>query len=273
MRDTKVAIAQYRSEPLRKERNLGKMEEAVEEAAGEGAELLIFPELFLTGYNIRNEVFRLAEDREGKSIERMARAAAEHGMHLIFGMPEREEDRIYNSAVLIDPDGNVGVYRKAMLPNFGAFEEGLYYTPGREFPVFHTELGVIGISICYDIFYPEINKIYAAKGAELLVNISASPSISRALFERVLPARAIENGAYMLYSNNVGTQIGLVFWGGSRVIGPKGEMLAQGEPYAEGMVVSELKADDLRLARQYRPTLRDTRPEILEELHRVWRDF
>ncbi len=273
MKDIRVAIAQYRSEALEKDRNLRKMEEAVEDAAAEGADLLIFPELFLTGYNIRNEVFRLAEGRDGKSVESMAKTAAEHGMHIIFGMPERDGDRIYNSAVLIDPDSDVGIYRKAMLPNFGAFEEALYYTPGREFPVFHTGIGVIGISICYDIFYPEINKIYAAKGAELLVNISASPSISRALFEKVLPARAIENGAYMLYSNNVGTQIGLVFWGGSRVIGPKGEVLAKGEPYKEELVVADLKADELRLARQYRPTMRDTRPQILEELYKVWRDF
>ena len=273
MKDITVAIAQWRAALNDKEANLDAMIKGISGAGEAGADLLIFPELFLTGYNMRNEVFRLAEEIPGKSTERLAEAVKDAGIHLIFGMPEREGEAIYNSAVLIDPDGGIGRYRKAMLPNFGPFEEGLYYAPGDEFPVFHTDIGSIGMEICYDLFYPEITKIYAGKGAEILVNISGSPSISRALFERVLPARAIENGAFMLYSNNIGTQLGLVFWGGSRAIGPKGDIIAQGEPYEEGMVLAELKADDLRLARQYRPTRRDTRPDVLEELAEVWRDF
>ncbi len=273
MRDFRVAIAQVKAELNDRERNREAILNGIEEAKEIGAELLIFPELFLTGYNMRNEVFRLAEEIPGESTEMIAEAVKKAGIHLIFGMPEREGEAIYNSAVLIDNEGNTGIYRKAMLPNFGPFEEALYYTPGDEFPVFQTSLGAIGIEICYDLFYPEITKIYAGKGAEILVNISGSPSISRALFETVLPARAIENGAYVLYSNNIGTQIGLVFWGGSRVIGPKGEIIAQGDPYEEGMVVADIKADVLRLALQYRPTRRDTRPEIMEELHSVWREF
>ncbi len=273
MRDFRVAIAQWKAELNDTERNREAIIRGISEAKALGADLLIFPELFLTGYNMRNEVFRLAEEIPGESTEILAEAVKEAAIHLIFGMPERESEVIYNTAVLIDSEGNIGTYRKAMLPNFGPFEEAIYYTPGNEFPVFHTELGAIGIEICYDLFYPEITKIYAGKGAEILVNISGSPSISRVLFETVLPARAIENGAYMLYSNNIGTQLGLIFWGGSRIIGPKGTIIEQGEPYEEGMVVADLKADDLRLARQYRPTKRDTRADVLEELYEVWREY
>ena len=270
MRDFKAAIAQVSAELRNKEKNIEKMERSAGEARELGAELLIFPELFLTGYNIRNEVFRLAEERDGESVERLSKIAENEEMHLIFGMLEREGERIYNSAVLLSPDGERSVYRKLMFPNFGPFEEGLYFTQGNEMPVFETELGKIGIEICYDLFYPEITKTYAGKGAEIIVNISGSPSISRALFEKVLLARAIENTSYVLYSNNVGTQIGLVFWGGSRVISPKGEIIAVGDAYEEGMVVAELKKDELRLARQYRPTFRDTKPEILRKMYEAW---
>ncbi len=270
MRDFRVAIAQWSAEPGNRERNLQRILEGIEEAVKLEAQLLIFPELFLTGYNIRNEIFRLAETIEGDSVKTIGKAVEKSGIHLIFGMPERDGSRIYNSAVLISSDGKVHAYRKAMLPNFGPFEENLYFTPGNELPVFETELGKLGIEICYDLFYPEITKIYAGKGAEIMVNISGSPSISRALFERVLPARAIESVSYMLYSNNVGTQIGLVFWGGSRILSPRGELTAAGEPYEEGMVVAELKKDELRLARQYRPTFRDTRPELLKKLYETW---
>jgi predicted amidohydrolase len=273
MRDFRATIAQWKAELNDVEANREAIIRGIEEAGKAGVQLLIFPELFLTGYNMRNEVFRLAEEIPGESTDIISKAVRNAGIHLIFGMPEREAEMIYNTALLIDPEGNIGRYRKAMLPNFGPFEEGLYYTPGDEFPVFETDLGSIGIEICYDLFYPEISKIYAGKGAEILVNISGSPSISRELFERVLPARAIENGTYMLYSNNIGTQISMVFWGGSRVIGPKGDIIAQGEPFEEGMVLADLKADDLRLARQYRPTRRDTRTDILEELSSVWSGF
>ena len=271
MRDFRVAIAQWKALLSDKEKNIEAMIKGIEEARKIGAELLIFPELFLTGYNIRNDVFKLAESIPGESTERLRKAVEDAGMNLIFGMPERENERVYNSAVLITASGDVRRYRKTMIPNFGPFEEGIYYTPGNELPVFDTELGKIGIEICYDLFYPEISKAFAGKGAEIIVNISGSPSISRALFERTLPARAIETGTYVLYSNNVGTQLGFVFWGGSRVLNPRGEIIAIGEPYEEGMVTAELKSDDLRLIRQYRPVFRDTSADIMEKAVEIWK--
>ena len=271
MRDFRVTIAQWKAVLGDKEKNIEAMMKGIEEAGKIGAELLIFPELFLTGYNIRNDVFKLAESIPGESTERLRKAVENAGINLIFGMPERENERVYNSAVLITSSGDVHRYRKIMLPNFGPFEEGIYYTPGNELPVFDTELGKIGIEICYDLFYPEISKAFAGKGAEIIVNISGSPSISRALFERILPARAIETGTYMLYSNNIGTQLGLVFWGGSRVLNPRGEIVAMGEPYEEGMVTAELSSEELRVTRQHRPIFRDTRPEIIEKLGEIYR--
>lgn len=270
MKDFRVAIAQVSSELRNREKNIEKMEKSAKEARELGAELIVFPELFLTGYNIRNDLFRLAETIDGKSVEKLLKVAKKEGVNLIFGMPEREGERIYNSAVLLTPDDEKFVYRKLMLPNFGPFEEALYFTPGNEMPVFDTELGKIGMEICYDIFYPEISKTYLGKGAEIIVNISGSPSISRTLFEKVLPARAIENASYVIYSNNTGAQIGFVFWGGSRIISPKGELMAVGEPYEECMVVSDLKDEELRSGRQYRPTFRDTRQDIVRKMYDAW---
>lgn len=192
-----------------------------------------------------------------------------------MGMPERDKrlrGHIYNSAVLALPDGSVGVYRKCHLANFGPFDEKRYFLPGRELPVFETPWGRLGVLICYDIFFPETVKTLALRGAELVVDISASPTQTRRFFEAVLPARAVESTVFVAYCNLVGTEGQLEFWGGSRVIGPRLEMKALGPDYEEAVVDAELDFSDLEAARPLRPTLRDTRPELVDELKAALRE-
>ncbi len=121
-----------------------------------------------------------------------------------------------------------------------------------------TRHGTIGVHICYDLYFPELQKRQVLEGADVLVNISASPSTSRRFFEALLPARAIENACFSLYSNNVGSQDGLVFWGGCQAYGPRAESLGVLEEYEEGVLRVELDLDALQPAREFRPTLRDT---------------
>ncbi|MGB1587091.1 MAG: carbon-nitrogen hydrolase family protein, partial [Thermoplasmatota archaeon] len=173
--------------------------------------LTVFPELFLTGYNIGDEVQALAFVDEDPRLEPLRAACQRAKAHLIVGTPYTNRAGItYNAAACIDDAGDVTWICKRALPTFTTFREGLFFASGPVQPVWRTRLGAIGVHICYDLYFPEFQKRQALDGADVLVNISASPSSSRRFFEALLPARAIENAVFCLYSNNVGAQDGLV---------------------------------------------------------------
>ena len=261
----KVALAQLAPALQDKEKNLKKLGAAV---AAAGADLLLAGELYLTGYMARDDFARLAEPMDGPAVQAVQTMAREHGTHVVFGMPEREAGtrRLFNSSVLVTPDGRVIPYRKIYPANFGPFEEGLYFGRGSELVLADTKLGKIGLLICYDTFFPELAKAYALRGADLLAIISASPATSKAFFDRILPARAIENAMPVLYTNLVGTELNVVFQGGTQAIGPRGEDLGKAKDFEESTVLANLDLRDIQTARAFRPTLRDTRPEMWAEV-------
>jgi predicted amidohydrolase len=262
----KMNLVQLAPEIGDKESNLKKMAEAVKNAK---SDIVVFGELFLTGYMCRDNLPKLAETLDGPSVKKVIGIAKEHDAHIVFGMPERDTKvagQVYNSAVLVCPDERVERYRKLHLANFGPFEEHLYFTRGMELPVFDTKLGKIGMLICFDCFFPEVSKIYALKGADILVCISASPSATRIFFEKIIVARALENTIFFTYTNLVGTELNMVFWGGNTIIGPRGDEKAKGEYFKEGQVNCEIDLKELNVAREYRPTIRETRLELFNEL-------
>lgn len=258
-----TALAQLEPALNDKEKNLKKLEKAVAKAE---ADLFLAGEMYLTGYMARDAFPRLAEPIGGPSVKAALRMAEEHGTHIVFGMPEREAGtkRLFNTSVMVMPDGRAASYRKIYPANFGPFEEGLYFGRGDELTLVETKLGKIGLLICYDSFFPELAKAYALKGADLLAIISASPATSKPFFDKVLPARAIENALYVLYANIVGTELNMVFQGGTQAIGPRGEDLGRAKDFQEDVVRANLDARDVRVARTFRPTLRDTRKEFWE---------
>ncbi len=225
-----------------------------------GDDLVVFPELFLTGYNLGDDVQRLAFAPDDDRLGPLRDAARDHGTHVVAGAPLSVRRGItYNAAVCIDDSGDAHWVPKRALPNFTTFREHLFFAHGDEQPVWETRLGAVGISICYDLYFPEFQKQQAMEGADVLLNISASPSSSRRFFEALVPARAIENACFSLYSNNVGAQDGIVFWGGSHAVGPRGQRLAETTPYQDEAARAVLDLDDLRAAREFRPTIRDSR--------------
>jgi len=264
----KTALAQLSPSLGDKEKNLKKIERTVNDSS---PDLAVFGELFLTGYMCRDSFPKLAEPIDGKCAKRILKISEEHGTHIVFGMPECSQTRrglVYNSAILACPDGKLMSYRKLHLANFGPFEEKSHFAQGSGAPVFTTRLGKIGLMICYDLFFPELAKTYALKGADIIINISASPSTTRVFFEKVLAARAIENATFMLYSNLVGTELNMVFWGGCTAIGPRGDVLARGKYYKEDVVELELDLKELEIARNFRPTLKNTRSDLIDEMRR-----
>ncbi len=234
------------------------------------ADLLVFPELHLTGYNLGDDVQRLAFGDGDDRLEPLHRVAEETRTMVVAGAPRVSRPGVYhNSAGLWSPDGSLQWYDKRALATFTTFREGLFFQPGTESPVWQTEFGGLAPSICYDAYFPEFSRAQALQGADVLVNISASPATTRRFFQVVLPARAVENACFQLYSNVCGAQDGVVFWGGSHAWGPRGDLLAEVPRHQEGEVVVKLQLDDLHAARQFRPTLRDASADDLEDLARV----
>ena len=259
----KAALAQLDASVGDKMKNLKKLEKAVGAAK---ADLFLAGELFLSGYMARDAFAQLAEPIDGPAVKTVQFIAQEYSTHVVFGMPEREEStkRLFNSSVLVAPDGKVASYRKVYLANFGPFEEGLYFGRGDGLTLAETKLGKIGLLICYDAFFPELAKAYALRGADVLAIISASPATSKPFFDRILPARAIENALPVLYANLVGTELNIVFQGGTQAIGPRGEDLGKAADFVESTVLSEVDLRDVKTARTFRPTLRDTRKDMWE---------
>jgi predicted amidohydrolase len=265
----KLALAQMSSKRENKKRNLQKIEDFTLKAKEQAADLVIFPELSLTGYVVRDQIYELAETIPGPATKKIEDIARKTGMHVIFGMPELSEKAkatIFNTAVFIGPKGFIGKYRKMYLPTHSVFEEKRYFRPGYQIAAFHTALGNIGLCICYDIFFPEVCRLTRLKGAQLIVSISASPAVRRSYFEILTAARALENTAFLAYVNLVGVEEGLQFWGGSRLVSPTGDILAKAKYDEEDFVTCEVDYNDIRPAETFIPTLRDLRPELFDEL-------
>jgi len=265
----KIALAQISCKRADKVSNIEKMKAYAEKANKEGAQLVIFPELSLTDYLVRDLIYELAEPIPGPSVEKMAEIAKENQVYIVFGMPEvsqRAESVIYNTAVLVGPEGYIGKYRKMHLPTHSVFEEKRYFRQGYETPVFETKIGRIGLMICYDVFFPEVSRALRLNGAQLIVCISASPAVRRKFFEILTAARAIENNVFLAYVNLVGIEEGLQFWGGSRIIGPNGSIIVKAKYDEEDFTIGEIDFKDIKHIAAFVPTIRDLRPELYEEL-------
>jgi predicted amidohydrolase len=209
-----------------KSANLAHMEAYVTEAAGRGCEFIVFPETALTGYSSEPDVpyekkmhVVNAETIPGPATEKMAELAKKYHMFIVFGMPEKSGDVVYNSAAIIHPDGTTESYRKLHLP----FDESGWAVRGDEPKLIDTPWGPVGITICYDTYcFPEIIRYYRAKGARLTLNVTACPDAPCTLgsAQLGLPAYALVNYIYIASSKIIGQEKQNHFAGGSGVIGP-----------------------------------------------------
>jgi predicted amidohydrolase len=269
-KEVNVALAQISCKVGDKENNLKTIEKTINQAKAKGANLIIFPELALTGYVCKDLVYELAEPvPNGPSIRRITKTAKRQNVHVIFGMIESSAKAagvLHNTAVLVGPKGFIGKYQKMHLPTHSVFEEKRYFRPGYQTPVLETDIGRIGLIICYDIFFPEITRVMRLKCAQLIACISASPSVRRGFFEVLTTARAMENTMFVTYTNLVGIEDGLQFWGGSRIIAPNGNIMAQAKYDEEDIITAKINYSDMIQVEAFVPTLRDLRPELFSTL-------
>jgi len=263
---SQIALVQMPPRLGDKAHNLEIIERAIKSTE---AEVLVFAEMFLTGYTLRDKFSEMAEDLDGPSIRRLQELVKDNDKWLIVGMPEKDPEHtglLFNSAAVVGPENEPDTYRKMVLANFGPFEEDIYFARGNKMPIFNTPVGKIGVEICFDLFFPEISKVYALEGADIICCISASPSVTREYFEKIMLARAIENTTFVAYCNLIGTEQNMTFWGGNALIGPRGNVKAGGKPFVEGLVKAEIDLSELEVARQFRPTIRETRQDIMEQM-------
>lgn len=264
-----VALVQARPALGDVKANLARV---VETLRRERAELVVFPEMFLSGYALRDGFATAAVDPEGPEARELAAACRATGKTLVVGAPVRGAVRgvLHNSLLLVTPDGQVRRYDKVYLPTFSLFEEDLYFKEGTRLPVFDVTLGGervrLGLTICYDLFFPEVTKTLALQGADVLVCASASPTPSRVHFESVFPARAVETTCHLLYTNLAGLQDAASFWGGAQAWSARGGLIAKAPYDEEHTLRLTLDMADVAEARRRRPVLRDTRGEVLRML-------
>jgi predicted amidohydrolase len=264
-----------------REANLETAFAGIDHAGGEHADLVVFGELFLTGYRTDEWLHRWASsiDPPGAEIEALARAAERHGVHVIIGLatfgPPVPGD-IYNSAVFIGPRGVIGTYRKTHVAAFPTFDQGLaaercYYSPGDDLPVFASDIGRIGIQICYDISFPEVSRVQTLKGADLLVNISASAgtAANEEYMDHFAFTRAAENAVWLVNCSVVGNQREDSFFGGSRVVAPDGSTVAKAKTYAEDTLIVDIDLDAVRTERAMSHILSTRNPAIYGALTKL----
>ena len=236
--------------------------------------MYIFGELTLCGYHVKDELRDIVETIDGPAIKFVKDLAKKHKSYIVFGMPIEDitvKGLIYNSAIMVHPDGKVDVYKKWFLPTVGPFEEKIFFDEGEGYTICDTKFGKIGLIVCYDIFFPELCRAYALMGADIIVCLSATPSITRRYFETLIPARAVENTVYFIYVNLVGTQENLVFWGGSEIRDPLANQIVKAPYFKESVKVSDIDLKQIKFARANRPVLRDIKSEIYTDLYELSR--
>ncbi|MGO1119175.1 carbon-nitrogen hydrolase family protein [Rhodovibrionaceae bacterium A322] len=230
---------------------LAKVETALQ--ANEELDLLVCPELFLSGYNVGDQITALAEPVHGPFAQRLAELARQYRTALVYGYPERgAEGEVFNSAACLSADGELlANHRKLMLPP--GFESR-YFLPGDGFTLFTLGSLRCGLVICYDAEFPETLRALAQAGAQVVFVPTALNDAWSVVSERVMPARAFENGLWLLYANHAGQEGDIRYFGGSCIVAPDGRDAARAGS-AEDVIAADLSAAAVTAAQSRLPYL------------------
>jgi predicted amidohydrolase len=247
--------------------NLERIQASAAEAATRGAQLILFPECATTGYFVAGRIANLAEPIPGPSSERLARFARSKGVHVMVGMIEREDDKYYDDAVLFTPDGACHVYRKTHL--FGS--ERAIFTPGERPVVVDTALGRLGLTVCYDLMFPEFIRALVLSGAQVILNATdwitntwqSSVGWGGDTVASLVRIRALENGVHVAMADRAGVEAGWRSLGYSTVAAPTGRVLATlGADEGTALAIIDSASPDFARWSEVATYVRDRRPEL-----------
>ncbi len=252
------------------EANLERHLEWIAQARERQVDLLLFPELSLTGYRLLHLTSRVAIRLEESDVIERIRDASD-GVSVVVGLVEEgREGVLYNSAVLIDRSGIRQVHRKLYLPTYGIFQEGRFFGAGDRLDLAPIDGEALGVLICEDLWHPHLARRLALGGGRVLAVISAGPGTigagerfrSHQTWESLTRSTALVNTSWVLYCNRVGWEEGSFYSGGSHIVRPDGEILCRAEGLSEELIVSRIDLREVDRVRWRLPLLQSARNDI-----------
>lgn len=278
----KIAVAQIDAAVGNLEKNIRRHVAFIKRAISKQADLIVFPELSLTGYSLKDlnwdVAVRIGTPSVFKELLRLSRSIT----IIAGGVEEGDDFGLYNSALVFE-DGEVySAHRKIYPPTYGMFEEMRYFSPGKDVRVFHSKHGKLGILICEDLWHIALPYVLASGGAEVIIGLAASPTRMSGSSEK-LPTAVINTehhktyarllSSYVVFSNRVGIEDGINFWGGSEVVDPSGDVVAAAKLFDEDLIFAEVSEDSVRRARRLsRHFLDDSVEFTVNQLRRLRRN-
>jgi predicted amidohydrolase len=275
-----VALAQIKPKLGCVKENLETIAQNVDRATKEGASLVVFPELALTGYFLKDLVPEVALSVSSPEIAKLKELSK--NISIAIGFVEASpEYRFYNAAIYLE-DGEIKhLHRKVYLPTYGLFDEQRYLAQGNSFRAFDTRFGRMGFLLCEDMWHLPSSYILAMDGASTLLCLASSPGrgltndenlSTTDAWQKLVFTTAMFLNERVLFCNRVGFEDGINFWGGSEIVDPCGASVARGKMLEEDFLIASLDEGALRRARIYSPLMRDENLFItMKELHRVER--
>lgn len=267
----KIAIAQCAPALGAVQRNVALHRERIAEARGAGARLVVFPELSLTGYYLKDLAADVACAANDPVLEPIALASRD--IDISAGFVERSADATLHIAQGYWSGGALRhVHRKVYLPTYGIFDDGRYFGPGDRFATFESAAGTAGIAICEDLWHLSVPYLYAVAGANVIFAPSASPGrgvaeggdLGTAASCRLMDQFYAQYlTVYVVFANRVGHEDGVGFWGGSEVVAPDGTVVARAAEFEEALLIADLDPALVARERARNPILRDERPDLV----------
>jgi NAD+ synthase (glutamine-hydrolysing) len=268
---TRIAIAQCAPALGAFKRNMTMHQEWIARAKAERAELVVFPELSLTGYYVKDLAGELACAADDPRLAPIADASRH--LDISAGFVERGRDaRLHIAQGYWSRGKLVHVHRKVYLPTYGIFDDGRYFGPGDRFDVFSSAAGPAGMAICEDLWHVSVPYLYGATGATIVISPSASPGRGVAeggdlgtaescrLMDRFYAQYLT---MYVVFVNRVGHEDGIAFWGGSEVVAPDGSVVARAPDFEESLLMADIDPDLVARERDRNPLIRDERPDLV----------
>jgi predicted amidohydrolase len=278
MRPFRLAVGQIAPTLGDLEKNLALHEKTARDAIAQSANLLVFPELSLTGYFLKDQVPSVALRPDAPAL-RLFRELSQRIAIILGFVEEGTGHRFYNASAYFEGGEIRHIHRKAYLPTYGIFDEARYLAAGERVRAFDTALGRMAILICEDLWHPVAPALAAWDGAEIMVCPSASPGRglgqagpfqNASTWERTIRTCGDLLTSYVVYANRVGYEDGACFWGGSEVVAPSGEPVAKARYLEDELLLATLDPGALRRARVANPLLRDERLDLTSrELARI----
>jgi predicted amidohydrolase len=259
--------------------NLEHHLEMIRRAREEKVDLLVFPELSLTGYNLLDLTYEVALEPFSLELQSLVKQA--DGMDIVFGFVENSPEHIlYNTAAYASEQKLHYLHRKVYLPTYGMFDEARYFGHGQIIRSFSSRFGQVGLLVCEDIWHSSSAYLLAQDGAQMIIVVSNSPGRGvtsaglgiQSSWYSIISNQALIHSSYLLFANRVGTEDGVTFFGGSAVVDPYGEIEKQATLFEEELLIVDLDLEKVKRARFQIPMLRDENLDLtIRELNRIQR--